>query len=52
MVIGAGDETGQERHGAAEVKRQYMGCVGKVANGINTVHLPHAREATVRGEAN
>src|SRR6516162_5826400 len=30
----------------AGVKRQYLGCVGKVANGINTVHLTHAREAT------
>jgi SRSO17 transposase len=26
------------------VKRQYLGCVGKVANGINTVHLSYVRE--------
>jgi SRSO17 transposase len=29
---------------AAGVKRQYLGCVGKVANGINTVHLSYVRE--------
>jgi DDE superfamily endonuclease len=29
---------------AAGVKRQYLGCVGKVANGINTVHLAYVRE--------
>jgi len=28
------------------VKRQYLGCVGKVANGINTVHLAYVREGT------
>jgi hypothetical protein len=28
----------------AGVKRQYLGCVGKVANGINTVHLAYVRE--------
>jgi SRSO17 transposase len=35
------DETGQEKQGTATagVKRQYMGCAGRVANGINTVHL-------------
>jgi hypothetical protein len=26
------------------VKRQYLSCVGKVANGINTVHLAYVRE--------
>ena len=48
MVIGAVDETGQEKAGAATagVKRQYLGCVGKVANGINTVHLSYVREKT------
>jgi SRSO17 transposase len=30
----------------AGVKRQYLGCVGKVANGINTVHLAYVREGT------
>jgi hypothetical protein len=46
MVIGAIDETGQEKAGqaTAEVKRQYLGCAGKVANGINTVHLSYVRE--------
>jgi SRSO17 transposase len=48
MVIGAVDETGQEKAGAATagVKRQYLGCAGKVANGINTVHLSYVREKT------
>ncbi len=46
LVIGAIDETGQEKAGAATagVKRQYLGCAGKVANGINTVHLSYVRE--------
>jgi SRSO17 transposase len=48
LVIGAIDETGQEKTGAATagVKRQYMGCAGRVANGINTVHLSYVREST------
>jgi SRSO17 transposase len=48
MRVGALDETGQEKHGAATagVKRQYMGCAGRVANGINTVHLSYVREGT------
>ena len=25
------------------MKRQYMGCAGRVANGINTVHLSYVR---------
>ena len=46
--IGALDETGQEKQGQATagVKRQYMGCAGRVANGINTVHLSYVREKT------
>ena len=46
LVIVAIDETGQEKAGAvtAGVKRQYLGCAGKVANGINTVHLAYVRE--------
>ena len=46
LVVGAIDETGQVKAGArtAGVKRQYLGCVGKVANGINTVHLAYVRE--------
>jgi SRSO17 transposase len=48
MTVGALDETGQEKHGSstAGVKRQYMGCAGRVANGINTVHLSYVRERT------
>ena len=40
-MIAAIDETGQEKAGEATagVKRQYMGCAGRVANGINTVHV-------------
>ncbi len=46
MTVGAIDETGQEKAGEATagVKRQYLGCAGKVANGINTVHLCYVRE--------
>jgi SRSO17 transposase len=46
LAVGAVDETGQVKAGAltAGVKRQYLGCVGKVANGINTVHLAYVRE--------
>jgi len=41
LVVGALDETGQQKRGSATcgVKRQYMGCAGRVENGINTVHL-------------
>jgi SRSO17 transposase len=48
MTAGALDETGQEKQGTgtAGVKRQYMGCAGRVANGINTVHLSYVREKT------
>ena len=48
MAVGALDETGQERQGSltAGVKRQYLGCAGRVANGINTVHLSYVREKT------
>ena len=51
LRIGALDETGQEKAGAATagVKRQYMGCAGRVANGINTVHLSYVRQ--YRGHA-
>jgi SRSO17 transposase len=46
LVVGALDETGQEKQGSATagVQRQYLGCAGKVANGINTVHLAYVRE--------
>jgi SRSO17 transposase len=48
VVIGAIDETGQEKAGQATagVKRQYLGCAGRVANGISTVHLSYVREGT------
>ena len=48
LVIGAVDETGQEKKGefTAGVKRQHMGCADGVANGINTVHLAYVREKT------
>ena len=48
LVIGAIDETGQCKAGTATagVKRQYLGCAGRVANGINTVHLSYVRERT------
>jgi SRSO17 transposase len=38
--------TGQEKAGEAGVKRQYMGCAGRVANGINTIHLSYVRART------
>jgi SRSO17 transposase len=48
LAIGALDETGHAKQGEATagVKRQYMGCAGRVANGINTVHLSYVREKT------
>ena len=48
LRIGAIDETSQQKQGTATagVKRQYLGCVGKVANGITTVHLAYVRERT------
>jgi SRSO17 transposase len=46
LRIGVLDETGQQKTGIATagVKRQYMGCAGRVANGINTVHLSYVRQ--------
>jgi SRSO17 transposase len=46
LRIAALDETGQQKQGTATcgVKRQYMGCAGRIANGINTVHLSYIRE--------
>src|SRR5712691_9101618 len=48
LRVGAIDETSQVKQGCATagVKRQYLGCVGKVANGITTVHLAYVRERT------
>ena len=46
LAVGAIDETSQVKQGkrTAGVKRHYLGCAGKVANGITTVHLAYARE--------
>ncbi|MFR9781067.1 IS701 family transposase [Micromonospora sp. MS34] len=51
LVVGALDETGQQKRGTATcgVKRQYMGCAGRVENGINTVHLSYVREGLGHG---
>jgi SRSO17 transposase len=51
LAIAALDETGQQKTGAATagVKRQYMGCAGRVANGINTVHLAYVRQHVGHG---
>ena len=48
LAVGAIDETSQVKQGTATagVKRHYLGCVGKVANGITTVHLSYVRERT------
>jgi SRSO17 transposase len=48
MTVAALDETGQEKQGSwtAGVKRQYKGCAGRVANGINTVHVSYVVEKT------
>jgi SRSO17 transposase len=48
LAVGAIDEAGQVKAGGrtAGVNQQYLGCVGKVANGINTVHLACVREGT------
>ncbi|MFL6140587.1 MAG: IS701 family transposase [Labedaea sp.] len=44
LAVAALDETGQQKQGVctAGVKRQYMGCAGRVANGVNTVHCSYA----------
>jgi SRSO17 transposase len=44
LRVAALDESGQEKHGdaTAGVKRQYMGCAGRVANGVNTVYCSYA----------
>lgn len=50
LAVAALDETGQEKQGehTVGVKRQYLGCAGRVANGVNTVHCSYA---TTRGHA-
>lgn len=44
------DESGQEKAGehTAGVKRQYMGCAGRVVNGINVVFATYAAAAGAR----
>jgi SRSO17 transposase len=44
LVVAALDESGQEKQGQATagVKRQYMGCAGRIANGVNTVYCSYA----------
>ncbi len=44
LRVGALDESGQEKQGdsTAGTKRQYMGCAGRVANGVNTVYCSYA----------
>ena len=46
LVVGAVDETGQAKQAehTVGVKRHYLGCAGKVANGITTVHLAYVQE--------
>ena len=46
LVAGALDETGQVKRGTATAGagRHYLGCAGKVANGITTVHLSYVRK--------
>lgn len=44
LRVAALDESGQEKAGdaTAGVKRQYMGCAGRIANGVNTVYCSYA----------
>lgn len=44
LVVAALDESGQEKTGDATVgvQRQYMGCAGRIANGVNTVYCSYA----------
>jgi SRSO17 transposase len=44
LRVAALDESGQEKQGehTAGAKRQYMGCAGRVANGVNTVYCSYA----------
>lgn len=44
LRVGALDESGQEKQGesTAGAKRQYMGCAGRIANGVNTVYCSYA----------
>jgi SRSO17 transposase len=44
LRVAALDESGQQKQGesTAGTKRQYMGCAGRVANGVNTVYCSYA----------
>jgi SRSO17 transposase len=44
LAVGALDESGHQKQGnaTAGVTRQYMGCAGRVANGVNTVYCTFA----------
>lgn len=44
LVVAALDESGQEKTGqdTVGVQRQYMGCAGRIANGVNTVYCSYA----------
>ena len=44
LRVAAVDESGQEKQGSATAgtQRQYMGCAGRVANGVNTVYCSYA----------
>ena len=44
LRVAALDESGQEKQGGATagVQRQYMGCAGRIANGVNTVYCTYA----------
>lgn len=44
LRVAALDESGQQKQGTetAGVFRQYMGCAGQVANGVNTVYCSYA----------
>lgn len=44
LRVAALDESGQEKsgHATAGTQRQYMGCAGRIANGVNTVYCTYA----------
>jgi SRSO17 transposase len=44
LVVAALDESGQEKTGQNTVgtQRQYLGCAGRIANGVNTVYCSYA----------
>lgn len=44
LMVASLDESGQEKSGEATAgaQRQYMGCAGRIANGVNTVYCSYA----------